>query len=130
MKLNRTSQYAIRIMEFIAKDTTILCNAKMISDELDIPYKYLTKIMTLLIAADFIKSIRGREGGYLMIKEASEIKILDILEAVKESINAKNCLLGIGLCNSTKKCSLHDIWEKPKQEITDMFRGTTLHELL
>jgi Rrf2 family nitric oxide-sensitive transcriptional repressor len=129
MKLNTTSQYAIRIMEFIAKDTTALYNAKTISDELTIPYKYLTKIMTLLISADLIKSIRGREGGYSMIKEASTIKIIDILEAVKESINAKNCLLGIGLCNSSKKCSLHDAWEKPKQEITNMFRGTTLDEL-
>ena len=130
MKLNTTSQYAIRIMEFIAKDTKKLHNAKIISEQLSIPYKYLTKIMTQLIDAKLLLSIRGREGGYSMVKEASEIRIMDILEAVKECINSKNCLLGRGLCNETEKCSMHDMWEKPKNDILNMFGKTTLKDLL
>lgn len=130
MKLNTTSQYAIRIMEFIAKDSETLYNAKTISEKLSIPYKYLTKIMTQLIEANFLKSIRGREGGYLLLEKPENIKILDILESVKESIDQKNCLLGMGLCNATKKCSMHDMWEKPKKEIIDMFKGTTLANIV
>lgn len=130
MKLNTTSQYAIRIMEFIAKDSETLYNAKTISEKLSIPYKYLTKIMTQLIEANFLKSIRGREGGYLLLENPKNIKILDILESVKESIDQKNCLLGMGLCNATKKCSMHDMWEKPKKEIIDMFKGTTLANIV
>lgn len=130
MKLNTTSQYAIRIMEYIGINIHKLHTAKNISEELDIPYKYLTKIMTLLTNAKLLESIRGREGGYSLIKEPSSIKIIEILDAVKECMNERNCLLGTGLCNELKKCSMHDVWEKPKQEITNMFRGTTLKELI
>ena len=86
--------------------------------------------MTQLIEANFLKSIRGREGGYLLLEKPENIKILDILESVKESIDQKNCLLGMGLCNATKKCSMHDMWEKPKHDILNMFGKTTLKELL
>jgi len=130
MKLNTTSQYAIRIMELITNDTSKLHNAKNISVQLSIPYKYLTKIMTLLTNAELIKSIRGREGGYSLIKKPSSIRIIEILEAVKECMNEKNCLLGTGLCNDTKKCALHDVWEEPKKSINDMFYNTTLADIV
>ena len=130
MKLNNTSQYAIRIMTFIVQnDTNKLFNAKIISNELSIPYKYLTKIMTQLVDADILKSTRGREGGYSLVKDSSEIEIVAILEAVKECLHGTNCLLGIGACNEKKKCALHDKWKKPKQSILDMFQNTTLKEI-
>ena len=130
MKLNTTSQYAIRIMEMITQDTQKLHNAKNISEQLSIPYKYLTKIMTQLTNADLIKSSRGREGGYSLIKSPSSIRIVEILEAVKECMNEKNCLLGTGLCNKVKKCALHDVWEEPKKAINDMFYNTTLADMV
>ncbi len=130
VKLNITSQYAIRIMTFIVQnDTTKLFNAKSISQNLEIPYKYMTKIMTQLTNANIIKSVRGREGGYAILKEPSHIKIVDILESVKECLNSKNCLLGVGLCSETKKCALHDKWQTPKHSMLDMFQNTTLADL-
>jgi len=130
MKLNTTSQYAIRIMTFIVNnDSNKLFNAKIISEKLSIPYKYLTKIMTQLVDANIIVSIRGREGGYSIAKEASQIKILDILNAVKECLHSKNCLLGLGTCNETKKCAMHDRWREPKISVLDMFINTTLADI-
>jgi Rrf2 family protein len=131
MKLNTTSQYAIRIMAFIAKQNhDKLFNAKNISNSLDIPYKYMTKIMTLLVEANIINSLRGREGGYSLAKDPVVIKIIDILEAVKECIHSKNCVLGEGLCSTTNKCSLHDSWRYPKKTMLGMFRDTTLADIV
>jgi Rrf2 family protein len=130
MKLNTTSQYAIRIMTYIAQNNqTKIFKAKIISEVLNIPYKYLTKIMTQLTHADIILSIRGREGGYSLAKEPNMIRLIDILKAVKECLHSKNCVLGLGLCNETKKCALHDKWRKPKASIIGMFQNTTLADL-
>ena len=130
MKLNTTSQYAIRIMTFIAHNNTgKLLNAKNISEALNIPYKYMTSIMTKLVVANIIVSTRGREGGYKIIKETQNIKVVDILEAVKECLHSANCVLGVGLCSETKKCALHDKWRTPKMSIVNMFQNTTLADL-
>ena len=117
-------------MTFIVQnDTDKLFNAKIISEKLSIPYKYLTKIMSQLVDANIIKSIRGREGGYLMEKDPSQIKIVDILEAVKVCLHGTDCLLGIGACNDNKKCALHDKWKEPKKSMLKMFQDTTLADI-
>lgn len=127
MQLHNTSQYAIRILSFIANaESEKLQSAKEIAESLDISYKFLTKIMMELVKADFIVSVRGRDGGYKLAKEASEISILDILNHFNELDGYKECILGSGSCNAKKKCILHDKWLEPKGLIKNMFEETTL----
>ena len=130
MKLNNTSQYAIRILAYIADHKEkVLFSANEISNELNIPYKFLTKIMTELVKADFIESIRGREGGFRLKKNASDIKVDDILNIFNDSIKDEECILGIGFCNSMCKCALHDQWMEPKLLIQKMFRESSLQDI-
>lgn len=106
MKLSNTSQYAIRILSYMAKQKGVQpINATVLSESLSIPYKFLTKIMTELVDAGFILSIRGREGGYKFLKDASEIKINHILELFNDCIKDEECVLGIGFCKG-----LDDLW--------------------
>jgi Rrf2 family protein len=126
MELNNTSQYAIRILSYIANSKDDLSNAKELSQILNIPYKFLTKITAELVKADFILSIRGREGGYKLSRPASEITIMNILNHFNEFNHQQECLLGIGMCDGTNKCGLHDQWVKPKKMIKTMFENTTL----
>lgn len=130
MELNNTSQYAIRILSYIAnKSNGKLLSAKELSEVLNIPYKFLTKIMTDLVKADFIISVRGREGGAKLAREASTITIMEILKAFNEFNHQEECLLGTSTCNNKKRCALHDQWLKPKGMIEKMFTQTTLADL-
>ena len=130
MKLNTTSQYAIRIVTFIVQNgARNKHNAKDISEKLSIPYKYMTKIMSLLVERGIISSSGGREGGYSIDKELSQITIGDILSAVKESLHQEECVLGNGPCNEWQKCVMHDQWNTPKKAIQEMFEKTSLHDI-
>ena len=130
MKLNNTSQYAIRILAYIAdhKEKTLF-SATELSNELIIPYKFLTKIMTELVKANFVASIRGREGGFKLKKSATEIKVDDILNIFNDSIKEEECILGIGFCNGMCKCALHDQWMEPKLLLQKMFRESSLQDI-
>ncbi len=130
MQLLNSSKYAIRILGYIANHKgEQLCNAKELSEALDIPYKFLTKIMMKLVNADLILSIRGREGGYKLSKPASSIAIIEVLNHFNEFPDDQQCILGIGLCDSKKKCALHDQWVQPKNMIKKMFENTTLEDI-
>jgi len=130
MQLSHTSQYAIRILSYIAnqKDEK-LQHAKDLSDTLSISYKFLTKIMGVLVKADFIISIRGREGGYKLARAASDITLLEIVNQFNELKEDNQCILGIGICDGIKKCSLHDQWLQPRELMMKMFAETTLESL-
>lgn len=130
MQLHNTTQYAIRILSYIAKNgSSRLYSAKELSDTLNIPYKFLTKIMMNLVKSDFVESIKGREGGYKLSKSSSEISIYDILNAFKELNDEKKCILGIGECDGNNKCALHDQWIEPRDLIKKMYLNTTLDQL-
>ena len=130
MTLSNTSQYAINIMVAITEhNESKLLNAKNISEKFEIPYKYLTRIMPQLVNANLIISTRGREGGYNLAKEPSEINIVEIIHAVNESMHSSKCILKAGNCDVENKCALHDSWRKPKKAINFMFKKTTLESI-
>ena len=130
MKLNITSQYAIRVMTYIAEDDKVLHNSKEISELLSIPYKSLARIITQLVVGNLVTSSRGREGGIRIERDYHEIKLVEILEAVKEEILDTSCILGMGRCDSIEKCALHDQWEEPKVAMLNMFQDTTLADMI
>ena len=130
MQLHSSSKYAIRIMSFMANNNDIiLFNAKDISEVLHIPYKFLTKIMSDLVKANLINSIRGRDGGYKVSRPAEDIAIIEIINIYDEFKHKDECMLGIGKCDGQNICSLHDKWSKPKQLIEEMFENTSLKNL-
>ena len=106
-----------------------LINATELAKALDISYKFLTKIMAELVKADLVESIRGRDGGYKLKKDASEIMVNDILNLFNDSIKAEQCVLGIGFCNSLCKCALHDQWMEPKLLMQSMFEDSSLEDI-
>ncbi|MFT7003786.1 MAG: Rrf2 family protein [Sulfurimonas sp.] len=130
MQLSNTSQYAIRILAYIAdqKDSHLI-NATVLAEALDLPYKFLTKIMAELVKADLVESIRGRDGGYKLRRSSSEIMVDDILSLFRDSVKDEECVLGIGFCNNECKCALHDQWVKPKLLMQKMFKESSLKDI-
>ena len=130
MQLSNSSQYAIRILAYMAdkKDSKLL-NAKELAKTLYIPYKFLTKIMTELVRSGLVVSIRGRDGGYKFEKETSEIMVSDILAIFNDSIKDEQCVLGIGFCNGLCKCALHDQWVEPRHLLQKMFQESSLEDI-
>ncbi len=129
MILSNTSQYAIRILAYMADKKDSQLNATQLSETLFIPYKFLTKIMTELVKADLVESIRGREGGFKLKKKSSDIMVSDILDIFNDSIKDEQCVLGIGFCNGMCKCALHDQWMEPKLLLQKMFRESSLEDI-
>jgi len=130
MQLSKSSQYAIRILTYMTKyQGSQLLKATDLSEALNIPYKFLTKIMTEIVKSGLVISTRGREGGYSFAKPPSEIIISEILDIFHDSIKDEQCVLGIGFCDGVCKCALHDQWMEPKLLMQKMFRESTLETI-
>ena len=132
MELNNTTQYAIRIVNYINKYSRDerLYSARVLAESLDINYKFLTSIMTKLVKAEILTSIRGKEGGFKLAKDSNTIYLMDIIELFDESLQKDACILGIEKeCNEKKRCFMHDKWKKPKKEIYELFEGTSIEDI-
>ena len=83
MQLTKTSEYAIRVMVYLANQKEGRLSAMELHKKLNIPYKYLGKMMRNLAAAGLVKSMRGKTGGYMVCCNLEEITLARIIEEVE-----------------------------------------------
>ena len=93
---------------------------------------YLEQLFLKLKKNKIVKSVRGKKGGYVLNKNASEVKILDILLAVDEKIKTIGCTKNSkeGCNGRTSKCITHDFWEDLEDHINDFFEKKNLEDLI
>ncbi|MBT4762816.1 MAG: Rrf2 family transcriptional regulator [Bdellovibrionaceae bacterium] len=129
MRFSKTSEYAIRVLTFMAYDETKVYSANFLHEELGLPYRYLTKLMTELSKKKLVQRVRGREGGFCIKKKLSQITVKDIVHAVDENMDFKRCILGFDKCSDDSPCSMHKYWEKHKKQINKMAESVSLDDL-
>ena len=93
---------------------------------------YLEQLFLKLKKYKIVKSIRGKKGGYVLNKNASEVKISDIFFAVDEKIKTIGCKKHSkqGCNGRSSKCITHDFWEELENLINDFFKKKNLEDLI
>lgn len=129
MKLSKTSEYALRILIFMAKAPDQLYTAKQLVDELNVSDKYLRRLMTDLSKSGFIRSMQGREGGYTFVKMTNEIFLFDVIDSVEGMDKLNGCVLGFEMCSCTKPCAMHETWQPVRNRLNKVFRETRLSDM-
>lgn len=129
MKFSNTSEYALRILCFMAKDAEKLYSAKYLIDELKISDKYLRRLMTNLTKSGFISSIQGRDGGYKFLKKTNEIYLADVINSVEGMDKYTGCALGFCECSEENPCVLHSTWSPVREEFLKTFNSKTIQDL-
>lgn len=129
MNFSKTTEYAFRILSFMAQDESRLYNVDEIFEKLRIPYRYLRKLMTNLTRSGFIVSIQGKNGGYKISKKIEEIKLLEILDAVDPDYLSGKCFFGFDNCALQIPCIMHNQWTDIRTNITTVLAGTSLADI-
>ena len=129
MKLSNTSEYAIRILSFMAKEPNALYSAKSLIEILHISDKYLRKLMTDLSKAGFIKSVQGRDGGYSFNKSIKDIYLSDIIDVAEGMEKYKRCVLGFDKCSDENPCVMHNNWVDVRAKFITAVEQITLADL-
>ena len=130
MFLSKTSEYALRILTYMALNNETQFSAHNLFNELGIPKRYLMRLLTDLSKSGFIKATLGRSGGYIFARPLDTIYFAEIINSVEDLQSFEGCVLGNAVCPVDKPCALHQIWEKPKQAFLETIKTTTLADLL
>jgi len=133
MKLSSKGRYAVMALtdlaKFNPKDPVAL---RDISLRQGISLVYLEQLFLKLKKYKIVKSVRGNKGGYVLNKNASEVKISDIFFAVDEKIKTIGCKKHSkqGCNGRSSKCITHDFWEELENHINDFFKKKNLEDLI
>ena len=133
MKLTSKGRYAVMALADIAKfEDGSPVSLRDISLRQGISLLYLEQLFSKLKKDNIVKSIRGVNGGYTLTKNPDEIKLSNILSAVKEEVKTVQCKKeSKKSCNgSSAKCITHNLWDELETHIQHFFNKKNLGDLI
>lgn len=129
--ISTKGRYALRLMIDLAmQEADTYIPLKDISERQGISEKYMEIIIKELVKNKLIKGLRGKGGGYRLVREPSSYTAGEILEAAGEQLAPVACLLpGAEPCEREKNCQTISMWRAFGELSHDYFYGITLMDL-
>lgn len=132
MKISTRGRYALRIMLDIALtggDSPV--SFKDISNRQDISFKYMEQIGALLTRSGLLRSVRGAQGGYLLVRSPAETTIGMVLRVTEGQLSPVECLAsGENTCPRSADCITIPLWERLNDAILNVIDTMTLQDLI
>ena len=132
MKISTKGRYAIRVMLDLAKQGSGAYIPLLdIAKRQDISEKYLESIVAVLSKNDFLMSLRGKGGGYKLVKRPEEYTVGSILKLVEGSFAPVACLeKKPNRCERSAECETLKMWEGLEKLLEEYFGSITLADLM
>jgi Rrf2 family protein len=129
MKLTRASSYALHAVAYMAaqKSDKPVASHK-IAAERGIPERFLLKVLKPLVSARVLQSIKGPNGGYRLARPASDISMLEILEAVDGPIRGQSPLSEEN--NGPLNIKLENICKESAEQVRKTLEKVKITQLL
>lgn len=133
MKITQEVDYALRVVLYLSKlgyGTKI--EAKVISQQENIPLRFLLKLLRKLKQASIINSFRGVTGGYALAKLPKDITLKDVVEAIDGPIYVNRCLYDPSLCNlnRTNHCEMHETLNRVQQKLLYELEAISFEDIM
>ena len=131
MKISTRARYGLRALIDLGvyyKSRPVL--VKDIAKRQNLSERYLEHIMLALKKAGILMSIKGGKGGYMFLRDPSEIKISEIIEILEGSLSPVECVEKKEICEKSEYCVARELWCKIKNEILKYLEGITLKQLI
>lgn len=132
MMVSTKGRYALRIMIDLAEhNRENYLPLKDIAKRQSISEKYLESIIKILVQAGFVKGLRGKGGGYRLVRNPNTYTVGSILKLTEGSLAPVACLECVpNNCERFNSCKTLPMWQKLDRIIDDYFEGITLADLL
>ena len=131
MNFTTKSRYAVNALtdlEYLSNETHPVA-LRDIAHRQGIDLTYLEQLFRKLRIQGIVKSIRGRNGGYVFAKDPQNISIKLIMDDVEENLDATNCA-GTSSCHAGQKCNSHKLWDDLNLVVEEFLSDISILDLV
>jgi len=130
MQVTREGDYGIRSVLYLARQPhKKISFVNEISEDYKIPRSFLAKILQKLVKAKIVRSYRGVKGGFSLARQARDITVLEVLEAIQGKLAINICIFDKKSCSFSKQCPTHYLWISVQSKMSEMLKTTNFEDL-
>lgn len=126
MRLTRYTDYAMRVLLFLAREPQKLRAISDISNAYGISQNHLMKVVSDLVGAGYLQSVRGRHGGIRLARSADQINIGALVRHTEDDFD----LVGCGTCIIAPACGLTSVLDEALRAFLTVLDGYSLADVL
>ena len=127
----KETEYALRGMVYIQiqnlKDKRP--GVAEIAHEIDAPYFFTAKIFQRLAKLGFVRSLKGKGGGFFLDPVKNDLPLKDIIIAIEGNQLFIGCGFGLKNCDENNPCPLHHQYGLIRDEINKLVTEKTIQSL-
>jgi Rrf2 family protein len=134
--LSKKAKYALKALIYLGrKKSNEMVLISEISEHEHIPKKFLEQILLEMKKHFILHSKRGKEGGYFLSKDPSEINIGNIIRVIDGPLAPIPCVSRLGYqkcdeCLDETTCEIRFLMKKVRDATCDILDNATLEDLL
>lgn len=128
---NKETEYALRGLVYIRLQN--MKNRKPgvteIAKEIDAPPFFTAKILQRMVKAGFIRSLKGKGGGFFFEENEPGLPLITLISAIEGQSSYASCGFGLKQCDDNNPCPLHEKYAPIREAIYKMISEETVSTL-
>lgn len=131
MQLNLTTDYAIRIVLYLAMKKAAV-SSKELSQGLGVPPAYVLKITRRLAGVGLVSASVGMKGGISLAKAPEDISLLEIIQVMENTIQINRCLEADCYCSryAVENCPVRKVYMTIQKQMEHTLSSMTIRSLM
>lgn len=131
VQLTSFTDYALRVLIFLGVTDDRLVTIEEISSSYGISRHHLTKVVHRLGALGYVETVRGKNGGNRLAREAAKIRLGDVVRDFEDNLVIVECFdRGASTCPIEPGCGLKGILRSATGKFFEELDRYTLADLL
>ena len=130
MRLARMTDYAIRLLMYVAQHPDRLCTIAEVAAAYDISEAHLMKITHQLALDGWLETTRGKGGGMRLARPATEIRIGEVVRTMEPDFFIVECFATGHSCMLHGSCALTGAMDGALRSFMEYLDSYTLAEVL
>ncbi|CUA94350.1 Rrf2 family transcriptional regulator [Pannonibacter indicus] len=130
MRLTQQTNYAVRTLMYCAANPDRPSKVAEIAASFGMSETHLFKIMKILVDADLIKTLRGRNGGIVLARPANKITLGEVVRVAEESFYLAECFnSGRKDCPILTTCGFNGVLHEALEAFMDVLDSKTIEDI-
>ena len=131
MRLTRFTDNALRCLMYLGRNPGRVVTVGECSRAMAMSEDHLLKVVRRLVDLGHVRTVRGRRGGVVLLRPASDIVIADLVKATEDNLALVPCFQsGYTRCPVGPECKLSVTMTSALSAFFGVLEGRTLADLI